>query len=80
MPPVTRRIVFTTSKQRVRSLANTVEGRPQPVLRFLKVGQGVAEQAVPLTFELFKSVQELAEGMLAAALPRTVVALLDRPR
>lgn len=80
MPPPTRRAVLTTSKQRVRSLPNTVEGRPPPILRFLKVGQGASGQTVPLTFELFKSVQELSEGMLSAALPRTVVALLDTTR
>ena len=80
LPPPSRRSMLTTTKQRVRSQTSNTEGRPAPILRFLKVGPGASGQSVPLTFELFKSVQELSEGMLAAALPRTVVALLDTTR
>src|SRR6185312_3669774 len=80
LPPVTRRAMLTTGKQRVRVLTNSSVGRPPSALRFLRVGDGASSQPVPLTYELFRSVQELAQGMLSAVLPRTVVALLDTTR
>jgi hypothetical protein len=49
-------------------------------MRFLSVGDGASTQAIPLTYELFRSLRELQAGMLPAALPRTVNALLDASR
>ena len=37
-------------------------------------------QAIPLTYDLFRSVVALRSGMLPASLPRPVVALLDATR
>jgi hypothetical protein len=54
-----------------------VAGRPKATLRFLSVGSKASRQSVPLTFDLFKSIRELDQGMLEATLPRTVLALLD---
>jgi hypothetical protein len=80
LPPVTRRAVLETQKQRVRPQLNRIEGRPEPDLSFLAVGGTHTKQSVALTYELFKSVTELSHGMLVATLPRTVVALLDATR
>lgn len=80
LPPTTRRAVLETQKQRVRPLSNRIEGRPESNLSFLSVGGSHMKQSVPLTYELFKSVTELSQGMLVATLPRTVVALLDATR
>jgi hypothetical protein len=80
LPPVTRRAILKTQKQRVRPQLSLHEGRPEPDICFLAVGTGQTKQSVPLTYELFKSVSELGQGMLVATLPRTVVALLDATR
>jgi hypothetical protein len=80
LPPIQRRAVLTTTKQRVRPLIQTEVSRPQAAVRFLGVGAGNKGKSIPLTYELFKSVQELRKGMIPASLPRTVVALLDTTR
>jgi hypothetical protein len=80
LPPVVRRVSLSTQKQRVRPQSAAGAGRPTPDFSFLVVGSGQSKQSVPLTYELFKSVNELGQGMLAASLPRTVVALLDTTR
>lgn len=79
-PPETRRVVLQTAKQRVRARQHSTSGRPQVDLRFLEVGSGNSAQTIPLTFELFRAVRELQDGMLAASLPRTVTAALDAAR
>ena len=79
-PPRARRATLTTTKQKVLPEPDRTEGRPPSTLRFLRVGNPGARQSFPLTFELFKSVIELGQGLLPAVLPRTVVALLDTTR
>jgi hypothetical protein len=76
-PPLARRIVLTTQKQIVRQLEISKIGRPESALRYIAIGNRGTRYSVPLTYELFKSVSELDDGMLPAVLPRTVVALLD---
>lgn len=80
LPPESRRVVLTTAKQKVRPSGITTRGRPTSDTRFLTVGTGTTTQLIPLTFELFRSVRELQDGMLASSLPRTVIALLDTTR
>jgi hypothetical protein len=73
--PNSRRATVRTAKQKVRSVENSVLGRPASPMRFLSIGgQG---HPLALTYELFRSVRELEAGMLPASLPRPVVALLD---
>jgi len=80
LPPVARRAVLTTAKQKVKPREQIDGGRPRPAVRFLGVGAGGQAQVIPLTYELFKSVRELRRGMSPASLPRPVVALLDTTR
>lgn len=79
-PPITRRVVLETLRQKVRSFKPETAGRPRSDLRFLTVGSQTSTQAIPLTYELYRAVRELREGMLAASLPRSVVASLDAAR
>jgi hypothetical protein len=80
LPPEPRRAVLLTSKQKVRPREPTNYARPAATLRFLTVGTGASTQSIALTYELYRSVHELRNGMLRASLPRTVVALLDTTR
>lgn len=80
LPPLQRRAVLLTEEQRVRPSQPHATGRPKNPLIFLDVGTSPSIQAIPLTFDLFKSVKELRKGMMAASLPRPVVALLDTTR
>jgi hypothetical protein len=80
LPPLPRRAILLTGKQRVRARPYQNERRPESTLRFLSVGDGPSTQVIPLTYELFRSVRELKGGMLPPSLPRTVVALLDTTR
>jgi hypothetical protein len=79
-PPVNKRVVLETPKQKVRPAKPDTHGRPRSDLRFLTVGSHTSTQHVALTYELFRSVQEMQAGMLAASLPRPVVAALDATR
>lgn len=79
-PPESRWATLTTTKQRVRRQDHASLGRPPATLLFLMVGNQATRQSVPLTFELFKAVSELGQGLLPAVLPRAVVALLDTTR
>jgi hypothetical protein len=80
LPPMQRRAVLKTEEQRVRINKPHTTGRPKSPLIFLDVGTPPSNQAIPLTYELFKSVKELRKGMMPASLPRPVVALLDTTR
>ena len=77
MPPPQIRAILVTPKQSVKPVVHTTDGRPLPSLRHLRVGRGKTEQPLALTFELFRSVWLLAEGMSPASLPREVIALID---
>jgi hypothetical protein len=79
-PPASKRVVLETSKQKVRPATPDTHGRPRSDLRFLTVGSNTSTQHVALTYELFRSVQEMQAGMLSASLPRSVVAALDAAR
>jgi hypothetical protein len=79
-PPVNKRVVLETPKQKVRPAKLDTHGRPRTDLRFLTVGSHTSTQHVALTYELFRSVQEMRAGMLTASLPRPVVAALDAAR
>ncbi len=79
-PPFNKRVVLETSKQKVRPARSDTNGRPRSDLRFLSVGSHTSTQHVALTYELFRSVQEMQTGMLPASLPRPVVAALDAVR
>lgn len=80
LPPTQRRAVLRTEEQKVRPSQPHAAGRPKTPVVFLDVGTTPAIQSIPLTYELFKSVKELRKGMMAASLPRPVVALLDTTR
>ena len=79
-PPLDKRVVLETDKQRVRPAKSDTVGRPRADLRFLTVGAGTATQHIALTYELFRAVQEKQAGMLSASLPRPVVAAIDAAR
>lgn len=79
-PPANKRVVLETQKQKVRPAQADTQGRPRSDLRFLTVGSHSSTQHVALTYELFRSVQEMKAGMLTASLPRPVVAALDAAR
>jgi len=80
LPPEPRRAVLTTDRQKVRPRESRADGRPTASLRFFTVGAGTSMQSIPMTYELFRSVRELRDGMRPASLPRPVVALLDTTR
>lgn len=79
-PAEKHQAVLKTIKQRVKPLDVAVSDRPSAPVRFLNVGSGKNWQAIPLTYELFRSVRDLRNGMISASLPRPVVALLDTTR
>ncbi len=79
-PPMSKRVVLETDKQKVRPAKPDTNGRPRSDLRFLTVGAQTSTQHIPLTYELFRAVQEMQAGMLAASLPRPVVAAIDAAR
>lgn len=80
VPPPQRRATVGTEKQKVKPWPAPGPDRPYPSLRFLGVGATGSAQSIPLTFDLFRSVRELRQGMMPASLPRAVVALLDTTR
>ncbi len=80
LPPMQRRATLVAPKQRVKPRAITSSGRPTAPFGFLTVGIGVSAQPVPLTYELYKAVWDLGQGLSPASLPTTVVALLDSTR
>jgi hypothetical protein len=79
-PPEARRVVLTTERQRVRPSKPHGDRRPQSDIRVLSIGPATSPHLVPLTYDLFKSVRDLQDGMMPASLPRTVTALLDTTR
>jgi hypothetical protein len=80
LPPPRRQAILVVPPQPVRPLPIAIDGRPQPPLRFLQVGQGSSAQPIALTYDLFKAVEELERGLSPASLPQSVVALLDTTR
>lgn len=80
LPPEQRRAILATDNQRVKPARMPGADRPNPSLRFLETGSTASTQSIALTFELFRSVRELRQGMMRASLPRAVVVLLDTTR
>ena len=80
IPPTQRRASLITTTQKVKPLEMLGGDRPSAPVRFLSVGGAKNGQAIPLTYDLFKSVRELRKGMMNASLPKAVVALLDTTR
>ncbi|MCC5793190.1 MAG: hypothetical protein JJT85_00460 [Chromatiales bacterium] len=81
LPPPERRAMLTTDIQRVKPvLPSENVARPRSPMMFLKVGASGNPKLIPLTFELFKATKSLRRGMVAASLPRSIVALLDTTR
>jgi hypothetical protein len=78
LPPETKRATLVVGKQKVREGDVAKPGRPRAPVPFLKVKS--SEQQIALTYDLFKSVTEINQGMSPASLPKTVVALLDTTR
>ncbi|QWD29161.1 hypothetical protein G6682_03660 [Polynucleobacter paneuropaeus] len=79
-PQPERRALLTTVKQRVRLVEILPKHSPKNPIQFLRVGNSGLENLIPLTFDLFKSIHELRNGMMQSSLPRSVVALLDITR
>lgn len=80
LPPMQRRAILTTPRQKVKARDMPNGDRPHSAIRFLTVGSGAGTQSIPLTYELFKSVRDLRRGMTTSSLPRPVVAMLDTTR
>ncbi|MES2937453.1 MAG: hypothetical protein V4864_07205 [Pseudomonadota bacterium] len=80
LPPPARRATLIAEKQRVRPRQAVVLGRPRPPLAFLTIGSAKSAQPIPLTYDLYKAVSDLGQGLMQSALPSTVVALLDSTR
>jgi len=80
LPPAAQRAMLVVPARPVRPLDEDASDRPARPIAYLKVGSGKSGQPIALTFDLFKAVKELREGMSAASLPRTVLALLDTTR
>lgn len=78
LAPPQRRATLHTTREKVRHAEPVSAGRPAMPVRFLSVGG--KEHVLALTYDLFRSVRELEDGMLPASLPRPVVALLDATR
>ncbi len=77
MPPATLRAVLVTTKQAVKPRLVSDEGRPIPPMRMLRVGRSTGEQAIALTFDLYRSIRLLEAGLSRASLPTEVNALID---
>lgn len=80
LPPAIRRATLVVPSRSVKPVEERAPGRPASPICFLLVGDGRSGQPIALTYELFKAVKELEQGMSVASLPRTVLALLDTTR
>jgi hypothetical protein len=80
LPPAIRRATLIVPSRSVQPLEIDTVGRPASPICFLMVGDGRSGQPIALTYDLFKAVRELEQGMSMASLPRTVLALLDTTR
>lgn len=80
LPPRQRQATLVVPRREVGIREALHEGRPHTPIRFLTVGSGNSAQPIALTYDLFKAVKDLENGLALASLPRTVVALLDTTR
>ena len=77
MPPASQRAMLVVPSRPVRPLEDDTSNRPARPIAYLQVGSGRSGQPIALTFDLFKAVKELREGMSISSLPHTVLALID---
>lgn len=77
LPPAALRAALITAKQTVKPRLETPSGRPVAPMPSLRVGRQGAEQAVALTFDLYRSIRLLEAGLSRASLPTEVNALID---
>jgi hypothetical protein len=80
LPSLSRQATLIVPKRKVKIKESQEIGRPRSPICFLRVGDGASEQSIALTYELFKAVTTLEQGMSIASLPQSVVALLDTTR
>ena len=80
LPPAIKRAMLIVPSRSVKPMEANGSGRPPSPICFLMVGDGKSGQPIALTYDLFKAVKELHNGMSVASLPRTVLALLDTTR
>ncbi|WP_395393772.1 hypothetical protein WBP07_01500 [Novosphingobium sp. BL-8A] len=80
LPPAIKRAMLVVPSRLVKPMEQNSSGRPASPICFLMVGDGKSGQPIALTYDLFKAVKELHNGMSVASLPRTVLALLDTTR
>jgi hypothetical protein len=80
MPPARCRATLVVPRRRVypREVGN--KGRPRPSVCFLDVEVSSTPQPIAVTYDLFKAVSDLENGLSPASLPRSVLALLDTTR
>jgi len=77
LPPSNIQALLVVPRRHVQPANTSATDRPSAPIRFLEVGEGQSAQDVALTYELFKAVKDIEEGMSNASLPRSVLALLD---
>lgn len=80
MPPKSMQATLVAQSQPVDPLIHYTEGRPRLPISFLKIGDGQSSQPIALTYELFKAMKELEQGLSPASLAEGVLALLDTAR
>ena len=80
LPPSRRRATLIVSRRRVSPRDVAHNGRPRPSICFLDVEVGSTPQPIALTYDLFKAISDLDQGLSPASLPRSVLALLDTTR
>lgn len=77
LPPAKMQAVFVAPRCVVNPWPQSCSGRPHSPLSFLEIKAGTFPQHIALTYDLFKAVFELKEGLSTSSLPSAVVALLD---
>jgi hypothetical protein len=80
LPPVRGQALLVVGRRRVSVRETNEEGRPRASLCFLDIEVGSGFQPVALTYDLFRAVKELGDGVSQSSLPRSVLALLDTTR
>lgn len=81
MPPQSRRAMLFVAKQVVEVPEHSSSsGRPVAPLSFLRIGEEQASQPIALTYDLFKAVRQLEQGMSSASLPTNILAMMDATR
>lgn len=80
LPPARGRALLVVGRRRVSVRDTNETGRPRASLCFLDIEVGTGFQPVALTYDLFRAVKELGNGVSQSSLPRSVLALLDTTR